>query len=96
METQEMERTEADEAQFEEITNEITPSGGWLLRITPTHHCIKPDIDNQTFVGSVWNCGECGQHWLVYQRRGKNAGQKALKRISAEKARTLVDKKKNK
>lgn len=96
METQELERTitteSTDDGQFEELTNEITVSGGWILRITPEHRCIKPEIDNHTFVGSIWQCGECGQHWLVYQRRGKNAGQKALKRISQEKVQVLTSK----
>lgn len=40
-------------------------AGGWLLRAAPKHACILPKIDARTFVGSVWQCGECGQHWLL-------------------------------
>lgn len=60
--------------------------GGWVLKVTPKHSCIRPAIDNRTFVGSIWRCGECGQHWMVYERRGQHVGTKAFKRITEEAA----------
>lgn len=64
----------------------ITGPVGWVLKVTPRHNCILPSIDTRTFVGSVWRCGECGQYYLVYEKRGENAGQKALRRIADDKA----------
>jgi hypothetical protein len=66
------------------------PSAGWILKITPEHHCILPTIDDRTFVGSIWRCGDCGQDYLVYQKRGKQAGTKAFKKITSEKAASLL------
>lgn len=66
------------------------PDAGWILKITPEHHCILPTIDDRTFVGSIWRCGHCGQDYLVYQKRGKQAGTKAFKKITSEKAASLL------
>jgi len=69
-----------------------TSEAGWILKITPEHTCILPHIDDRTFVGSVWRCGECTQNWLVYKRRGKHEGTKAFKKITEAKAVELVTK----
>ena len=55
------------------------PKGGWVLKAVPKHACILPRIDNQTFVGSVWQCGECGQHYRVADA----AGEKKFRKMSA-------------
>jgi hypothetical protein len=70
--------------------NAQNPDAGWILKITPEHHCILPTIDDRTFVGSIWRCGHCGQDYLVYQKRGKQAGTKAFKKITSEKAASLL------
>jgi hypothetical protein len=65
-------------------------AAGWVLKLTPKHNCIKPPIDNQTFVGSIWRCGQCGQNWLVYEQRGKNQGTKNLRRINQDNAASKI------
>lgn len=60
--------------------------GGWVLRVTPKHTCIKPEIDARTFVGSIWQCGECQEYWMVAEKRGKDAGTKVFRKITADKA----------
>lgn len=65
---------------------------GWVVKIEPVHECIKPEIDNRTFVGSVWRCGGCGQNWMVFERRGRYQGTKAFKKITPEKAQAQVEK----
>lgn len=63
----------------------VVADDGWILKITPKHECPLPTIANQIFVGSIWRCGGCGQHWQVFERRSEaNRGEKAFKRVSEE------------
>lgn len=60
------------------------PAGGWVLRSTPKHHCVLPKIDARTFLGSVWQCGECHQYWVVKERtvdRGLSAGVPSAEKV---------------
>lgn len=72
------------------------PTAGWLHKATPEHRCILPRIDNQTFVGSVWRCGDCGQDYEVVLSAATGSGpaivvaSKALLPISREAAEAKI------
>lgn len=71
------------------------PTAGWVHKATPEHRCILPRIDNQTFVGSVWRCGDCGQDYEVVASPADGpepvtVASKALLPISREAAEAKI------
>jgi hypothetical protein len=42
--------------------------GGWIFEPEPDHVCSPPSrlLIAKKPVGSVWQCGECTQNWMVH------------------------------
>lgn len=41
---------------------------GWVKVAKPPHVCKKPQGNYEP--GSIWQCDDCGQHWLYKERWG--------------------------
>lgn len=66
------------------------PAGGWVHKAEPEHACILPRIDNQTFVGSVWRCGDCGLDHEVIAVDQAGFSEKVFRPIPREVAEARI------